>query len=611
MTNQVTIRTSVKDDASKPLSSIHDAWKKFQADGAKGVAIGASAAITAKGIGLVEQGAERLGAAIGDVIKAGIDEEASMSRLRTSLAANVPGWNGNTDAILATIKAHVALGFTEDEQRNSLTQLVAATHDVNKAFAVQAVAMDLARFKHISLADASDALTKVEAGSYRILKSLGIELPKHATQVEALAAVEKIAAGQAADFAQTTEGKLVVAQAKLGSVMEDLGVRVLPLVSTGADIVVAALDNVVPVVDGVVGAVNNLSGVLDTLSGATKDSAKVQTDWLGDNVTPLGRGIHGLAEDIGAMTHDTLTWIGVIPDLSNVVTHAGKDIDDLGHITSTTDSIVGKAADDMGGRIANVGDAATTAAAETKKATDQMIAAFLNVKNAMLTDAQQTVTGYYDVLITQDKLAANNAEITKNERILASSTATAQQKHDAQVALHQLGADQAQYLQDLAKGGATGSAIFTKNMAALLARLKTAHGAERAEINAEIIALELLSAKAYDAAQKVKTAANGGNLPSYGGHRATGGPVDKGVPYIVGEHHAELFVPAENGQIIPDVPTMPRTPSGGGSGGTGGITVNIPTTILGIPSPAQIQQWARDAAPALARELRRQRLIPA
>ncbi len=44
--------------------------------------------------------------------------------------------------------------------------------------------------------------------------------------------------------------------------------------------------------------------------------------------------------------------------------------------------------------------------------------------------------------------------------------------------------------------------------------------------------------------------------------RARGGPVTRGMPYIVGEKRPELFVPNQSGRILPSVPT--------GSGGGGG-----------------------------------------
>lgn len=45
--------------------------------------------------------------------------------------------------------------------------------------------------------------------------------------------------------------------------------------------------------------------------------------------------------------------------------------------------------------------------------------------------------------------------------------------------------------------------------------------------------------------------------------RASGGPVRKGQPYIVGEKRPELFIPNTSGRIVPRVPAM----SGGGGGG--------------------------------------------
>lgn len=48
--------------------------------------------------------------------------------------------------------------------------------------------------------------------------------------------------------------------------------------------------------------------------------------------------------------------------------------------------------------------------------------------------------------------------------------------------------------------------------------------------------------------------------------RAAGGPVAKGSAYIVGEHRPEVFVPDQNGTILPRV----GVPGSGGSGGTAG-----------------------------------------
>lgn len=50
------------------------------------------------------------------------------------------------------------------------------------------------------------------------------------------------------------------------------------------------------------------------------------------------------------------------------------------------------------------------------------------------------------------------------------------------------------------------------------------------------------------------------------GYRAAGGPVRKGMPYVVGERRAEMFVPTQSGRIEPSIaPTLARAQSSGGS----------------------------------------------
>lgn len=67
--------------------------------------------------------------------------------------------------------------------------------------------------------------------------------------------------------------------------------------------------------------------------------------------------------------------------------------------------------------------------------------------------------------------------------------------------------------------------------------------------------------------------------------RANGGPVSAGVPYTVGEMGREMFVPNQNGQIVP----MPKEGAGGTpmNVSTGGNTYNI-TPAEGV-TPAQLK----------------------
>lgn len=95
--------------------------------------------------------------------------------------------------------------------------------------------------------------------------------------------------------------------------------------------------------------------------------------------------------------------------------------------------------------------------------------------------------------------------------------------------------------------------------------------------------------------------------------RAKGGPVQKGVPYVVGEERPELFVPDENGTIIPDLGLVRRSlaplsqrpdfqaadaTAGGGRvvNFNGDIIVQAPPGSLDMASAADRKRFAEAAA---------------
>ncbi len=88
----------------------------------------------------------------------------------------------------------------------------------------------------------------------------------------------------------------------------------------------------------------------------------------------------------------------------------------------------------------------------------------------------------------------------------------------------------------------------------------------------------------------------GGLFKSIGGlFRATGGPVVKGQPYIVGERRPEVFVPDQNGKIVPRVPTMPQFPDASQMRGSAGavsapVSIQIDATGADAAGLARVQQ---------------------
>lgn len=222
-----------------------------------------------QGLGQAAYGAfnEAVGASIDFLtqsVQAAAEEEAGIASLTAALKANVAGWDGNTAAIEATIAARERLAFSDDDLRASLAILVGATGDITKAFDIQSVAMDLARYKHISLQEASEALIRVENGQYRLLKSLGIEIPKNATALEVLALVEKYAAGQAQAYANTTQGSFDQLGIAVQDLQEDIGKGLAPAAN---DLAKGLEVYGIPAVRGLMDALGGLGDVARAILG--------------------------------------------------------------------------------------------------------------------------------------------------------------------------------------------------------------------------------------------------------------------------------------------------------------------------------------------------------
>lgn len=204
-------------------------------------------------IGLAATGLGALALGLVNATKAAAEEEKSIAKLDAALKANVKGWTGNKAAIDATIKSRQALAFSDDDLRASLAKLVTATGNVDTALNQQAIAMDLARLKGISLEDASALLIKAQNGNLRALKDLGIQLPKNASATEILTAIQRKAAGQAEAYGRTTSGAFESFQIAVNDLVEDVGARFLPM---AADIARWLSREVLPAVERVIDSIS-------------------------------------------------------------------------------------------------------------------------------------------------------------------------------------------------------------------------------------------------------------------------------------------------------------------------------------------------------------------
>jgi hypothetical protein len=559
---------------------------------------------------------------IGDSIKAFNADQESISRLRASLKANIPAWDGNTTAIEGVLSARMKLGFSDEEQRTSLAGLVGATHDVTKALDIQRVAMDLARFKGISLADASEALTKVEAGSYRILKSLGIELKANATQQDALNAVRAIATGQAEDFANTNQGKVLVSQIKVneaeekfGKVMSELEAVILPLV---ADAITALANDWEVFVGVVTPAVGVLLDAFHALGGGvTQSLADVEKAAAAGNYAAQARlaGMRQAAHETSAVLAEelhrgTADTVAASRRLAKALPEAINDAGKRAELSLHTH---------ISGLIAEIHrrrNDFTTAAQEVADATwdPQIVKAQIAVQRLALADKQHLKglkSTHVDVR-TQAQLDEAQGRKHLAELLAQQASFGIDQRKLVVAAGHQVRlVKQGQYLQQLADQGK----FLHDNLAEL--RDHVAQGATLGKMMGDLYGkgvIAFLEKHKAGIAQAAADAVAGLNMTvTVGGHaggprkgKAGGGYVPPGWSGPVGEKGTEELVmyPGGGGYVIPHgpgVPSMNRPVP------TAGITAPAPTNVVNnYYNTAHVEGLVKATSPLdIARELGR------
>lgn len=270
-----------------------------------GVGLGAGLVgfnLLAKGIGLVTDG-----------IQSAVDEEASIAQLTRSIQENAEAWNGNIRAVEDVIKARQALAFTDDEQRDSLRSLVAVTKNVEEALRVQGIAMDFARLRGIDLATATQLLGKVYGGNLGILSRYGIQLAKGTTATEALAEIQKRAAGQAEEFADSTGGRAAVAAIKFSEAMESVGRIAVPVVGFLADGLGSLADTIDTLVGGGDTSLDALIVDLQKTAGTFKEAGEAAADTEGQWAL-AGTGADSLIDALHNV-RDAAADIGLLPGL--------------------------------------------------------------------------------------------------------------------------------------------------------------------------------------------------------------------------------------------------------------------------------------------------------
>lgn len=180
----------------------------------------------AKKLGGVLAGAFAVGAIVSfgkATFEAFKESEAAMARFNTTMKTMGTAGEKARDQLLKTADAALKLAFDDEEAAESLAKLFQRTGDVTEATKLNAIAMDLARAKQISLTDATNLLGQVMSGNGRVLKQYGIELDETKTPLQAIDELQKKVAGSAEAYANTTAGSVEKLSLAWGNLKENIG----------------------------------------------------------------------------------------------------------------------------------------------------------------------------------------------------------------------------------------------------------------------------------------------------------------------------------------------------------------------------------------------------
>ena len=238
-------------------------------------------------LSLATQGFGMLTDVMMDGVKAAIEDEKAQEQLNQTIRANVKGWDENTAAIEDAIKAGAQLAFTDDEVRAGLNQLIPRTKDIAEANRLNALAMDLARAKNLSLEESATLVGKAYSGQASALRRAGIAIKNTKNSTAALAELQGMVTGQADKYASTAEGSMAVLQITIDELVESLGYELLPYLKDFANYL---RTDVIPRIDDVTEAFSRLG-----------QAAQLSLSFIptgNDNLSRFNHGLRGVSATI-------------------------------------------------------------------------------------------------------------------------------------------------------------------------------------------------------------------------------------------------------------------------------------------------------------------------
>lgn len=604
-------KSAVKDGtaAGQTLGQRMKGGLKKAFSGGKGELLGALG--IGAGIGLATVAIGKLVGVMGESVQAASDQ-------REAFALTDQVFEGNTEAMKDWGAAAAdAFGQSTTEALTFASNFGTAFKNVgfslddtaDKAQVMTRLAADLGSAMNATGEEAATALRSGLLGESEPLRRFGVFLSEAAVKAEAVSSGiakqgdvltdnQKVLARYNIIMRQTADsqgafgrdsGSLADAQKKLESSFTDaqaaLGEALRP----------AMIGVVNFITEEFIPAVKELGDALSSIDEGASDNSEA----LGN----LANLLHDLFKE---PEEDARTFIGTVFDGFNNLLTLGRDINDAWTFWDTFESEADEAARATAelaestreaGRGIGVAESAAATASEVveelgedgrtagrrlKTAAHEAAEAFQTWRDRVVGYARDVIDNAYQIIDDRAELSAVNHEQAELRKVIASGNATREQK----ARYEELNRRQVELIVDLAANGVTTGKLVSDTMNTLRERLITATGRERIAILAAIKLEEQLARAAELAAARISAATTlaklglgssgliGGNWGPAG--KAAGGPVQAGVPYVVGERRPELFVPRVSGTIMPHVPD-----GWSGGGTTYQTTINYPDPSRG------------------------------
>lgn len=226
----------VKANATEAIAAFREVNADLKAMEAQAIKTGEAISGMTKATRVATAATKALGVAVAAFAIYGVVEvtklQTTFAGLGQALANQGLASKENLEKIQKLVEGYKSLGFSADEAASGFQTLVTATGDVAKSTNLLAVAADLARVRHISLAEASTLVARATGGAAKLFTQYHIELDKSKPKAQAAAeAMQKLADkihGQAEKYTHTFMGELKVLGAEIQSAAEKFGAFLLP-----------------------------------------------------------------------------------------------------------------------------------------------------------------------------------------------------------------------------------------------------------------------------------------------------------------------------------------------------------------------------------------------